>query len=191
MTTSLPNQALIEKSFPLNLIFTTLNQIKDFAQKFVYRYMFKVHQTSHDSFMQFHHDCLFFTGLSVSPFKDISEDELWYIWCLTVLYATTLVFPVQEMRQHLDTPENASSLLWTLLEWFSPIPWWRKELTRIHYQNHLYLIPTSEADKFTSVFIIHRPYFQHLVTNLFWTQDQLYEWKTLPISLLKYDPTIV
>ena len=123
--------------------------------------MFKVHQTSPNSFMQFHPGCLFLTGLSVSPFKDISEDELWYIWCLMVLYATTLVFPVQEMRQHLDTPENASSLLWTLLEWFSLIPWWRKELACIHHQHHLHLISKNEANKFTLVFIIHRPYFQH------------------------------
>ena len=184
MMTSLPNQALIQKSFPLNLTFTTLNQIKDFAQKFIYRYIFRVHQTSPDSFMHFHPNCFLFTGLSISSFKDISEDELWYIWCITVLYATTLVFPVQAMRQDLDTPENASSLLWTLLEWVSPIPWWRKELTRMHHHNHLYLIP--------SVFIIHRPYFQHPVTNLLWTQNQLYEWKTLPTSsLLKHDPTII
>ena len=41
-------------------------------------------------------------------------------------------------------------------------------------------MPASEAQLFTSVFIIHRPYFQHPDTNLFWTQDQVYEWFTAP-----------
>ena len=41
-------------------------------------------------------------------------------------------------------------------------------------------MPVPEAQLFTSVFIIHRPYFQHPDTNLFWTQDQVYEWFTAP-----------
>ena len=32
----------------------------------------------------------------------------------------------------------------------------------------------------TSVFIIHRPYFQHPDTQFFWTQDQVCEWFTAP-----------
>ena len=46
-------------------------------------------------------------------------------------------------------------------------------------------MPVSEAQMFTTVFIIHRPYFQHPDTNLFWTQDQVYEWFTAP------HPTVV
>ena len=41
-------------------------------------------------------------------------------------------------------------------------------------------MPASEANMWTSVFIIHRPYFQHPNPNLFWTQDQVYEWFTAP-----------
>ena len=37
----------------------------------------------------------------------------------------------------------------------------------------------------TSVFIIHRPYFQYPDTQFFWTQDQVYEWFTTP------HPTII
>ena len=45
-----------------------------------------------------------------------------------------------------------------------------------------------EAQLFTSVFIIHRPYFQHPDTNFFWTQDQVYEWFTAPhIAVIEND----
>ena len=45
---------------------------------------------------------------------------------------------------------------------------------------------------FTSVFIIHKPYFQHPVTKDYWTQDQTYEWKTFPhLFPLNHDPTII
>ena len=61
---------------------------------------------------------LFLTGLTLS-YLSISEDELWYIWCLTTLYATKLVFPVKPVLSHITTPEFSSDLLWTLLEWYS------------------------------------------------------------------------
>ena len=41
-------------------------------------------------------------------------------------------------------------------------------------------MPEQEADMFTAVFIVHRPYFQHPKTRDFWTQDMAYEWKTYP-----------
>ncbi|KAH9716863.1 hypothetical protein KPL71_021603 [Citrus sinensis] len=47
----------------------------------------------------------------------ISEDELWYMWCLTTLYATKLVFPIRPVLTHLTTPEFSPDLLWTLFEW--------------------------------------------------------------------------
>ena len=36
-------------------------------------------------------------------------------------------------------------------------------------------MPEQEADMFTVVFIVHRPYFQHPETRDFWTQDMAYE----------------
>ena len=38
----------------------------------------------------------------------------------------------------------------------------------------------QEADMFTTVFIVHRPYFQQPETRDLWTQDMAYEWKTYP-----------
>ncbi|KAH9763297.1 hypothetical protein KPL70_001115 [Citrus sinensis] len=121
-----------------------------------------------------------FKGLTVDPSRETTEDVLWYIWCLTVLYATKLVLPITPTLEHLLNPDKATSLTWTLLEWFSPIPWWRKKLQHLSEIYNLERMPTPEAQLFTSVFIIHRAYFQHPDTNLFWTQDQVYEWFTAP-----------
>ncbi|KAH9769553.1 hypothetical protein KPL71_012045 [Citrus sinensis] len=95
---------------------------------------------------------LFLTGLTLSTLS-ICEDELWYMWCLTTLYATKLVFPVKPVLTHLTNPEFSPDLLWS---------------------------PRMEADMWTTVFIIHRPYFQHPETRDYWTQDMAYEWRTYP-----------
>ena len=109
-----------------------------------------------------------------------------------MLYATKLVFPIQSTFRHLTDPTQDHSLLWTLFEWFSPLSWWRKQLSLIVNHHHLNLLPNQEGEQFTSVFIIHRPYFQHPVTKLFRTQDQAYEWKTVPHSFpLTHDPNLV
>ncbi|KAH9769462.1 hypothetical protein KPL71_012011 [Citrus sinensis] len=129
-----------------------------------------------------------FLGLTLDPTKDTTEDVLWYIWCLTVLYATKLILLISPTLEHLLNPDNATSLTWTLLEWFSPIPWWRKKLQQLSEIYNLDRMPAPEAQLFTSVFIIHRPYFQHPDTKLFWTQDQVYEWFTAPhIAVIEND----
>ena len=43
----------------------------------------------------------------------------------------------------------------------------------------------------TTVFIVHRPYFQHPETRDFWTQDMAYEWRTYPHPYtLIYDTSV-
>ncbi|KAH9716979.1 hypothetical protein KPL71_021656 [Citrus sinensis] len=120
---------------------------------------------------------LFVTGLTLSHIS-ISEDELWYMWCLTPLYATKLVFPVKPVLRHITTPEFSPNLLWTLLEWYSPLTWWRTQLQNLCTFHGLNRMPEHEANMFTTVFIVHQPYFQHPETRDFWTQDMAYEWKT-------------
>ncbi|KAH9792680.1 hypothetical protein KPL71_004228 [Citrus sinensis] len=110
------------------------------------------------------------------------------IFHFKVLYATKLILPISPTLEHLLNPDNATSLTWTLLEWFSPIPWWRKKLQQLSEIYNLDRMPAPEAPLFTSVFIIHRPYFQHPDTKLFWTQDQVYEWFTAPhIAVIEND----
>ena len=79
-------------------------------------------------FPSFHPGHLFLTGLVITPHRDIIEDELWYTWRLTVLYATKMVFPVFPLLSKLNDPEFSTSLTWTLFEWFSPLSWWRRKL---------------------------------------------------------------
>ena len=121
-----------------------------------------IYHTQSSSFPSFHPDHLFLIGLTVDPSRDITEDELWYLWCLIVLYATKLIFHVQAIFRHLTDPTRAHSLLWTLFEWFSPLSWWRKQLSLIINHHHLNLLPDQEGEQFTSIFIVYHLYFQHL-----------------------------
>ena len=171
MYRSLPFKALNQKTFPLNLSFSSTFQIQDSAKKFLFRYFMNVYRTQPLRFPSLHLDHLFLTGFTLNPTLTISKDELWYVWCLTVLYATKLILPVQPTLRYITTPDHAPSLLWTLLEWFSPLTWWRKQLKNISIHHQLNKLPDQEANLFTLVFIIHKPYFQHPVTKDYWTQD--------------------
>ena len=113
------------------------------------------------------------------------------MWCLTTLYATKLVFPVKPVLRHITTPKFSSDLLWTLLEWYSPLTWWRKQLQNLCTFHGLNRMPEHEANMFTTIFIVHWPYFQHPETRDFWTQDMAYEWKTYPHHYLFIHDTSV
>ncbi|KAH9780656.1 hypothetical protein KPL71_008160 [Citrus sinensis] len=147
--------------------------LAEFARKALFRFFMKAYLVTEPfPFSSFHPENLFLTGLTLDPSRETTEDVLWYLWCLTVLYATKLVLPITPTLEHLLDLDKATSLTWTLLEWFSPIQWWRKKLQQLSEIYNLERMPASEAQMFTSVFIIHRPYFQHPDTKLFWTQDQ-------------------
>ncbi|KAH9801865.1 hypothetical protein KPL71_001182 [Citrus sinensis] len=179
MATSLPPEALTKKTFPFNKNFSSVFAIQEFAKKALFRFFMKAYLVTEPfPFSSFHLENLFLTGLTLDPSRETTQDVLWYIWCLTVLYATKLVLPITPTLEHLLNPDKATSLTWTLLEWFSPISWWRKKLQHLSEIYNLERMPAPEAQLFTSIFIIHRPYFQHPDTNLFWTQDQVYEWFT-------------
>ena len=130
MNRQLPFKALNQRSFPMNIPFSSAYQIQDFAKKFLYQYFFNVHSKTPDHFPTLCMENLFLTGLTLSSLT-ICEDELWYMWCLTILYATKLVFPVQPVLRHLTSPKFSPDFLWTLLEWYSPLTWWRKQLNNL------------------------------------------------------------
>ncbi|KAH9769360.1 hypothetical protein KPL71_011968 [Citrus sinensis] len=105
MYRSLPFKALTQKTFPLNLSFSSAFQIQDFAIKFLFRYFMNVYRTQPLCFPSLHLEHLFLTGFTLNPTMTISEDELWYVWCLTVLYATKFVLPVQPtLRSYFQHP---------------------------------------------------------------------------------------
>ena len=148
----------------MNFSFHSAYQLQDFAKKFLYRYFFTVQSKTPDRFPNLCMEHLFLTCLTLSSLS-ICEDELWYMWCLTTLYATKLVFPVKPVLRHLTTPEFSLDLLWTLLEWYSPLTWWHKQLKNLCTFHNLDKMPEQEAAMFTTVFIVHSPYFQHLETK--------------------------
>ncbi|KAH9668396.1 hypothetical protein KPL70_021399 [Citrus sinensis] len=179
MNRQLPFKALNQRNFPMNISFQSAYQLQDFAKKFLYRFFFNVQTKNPDRFPNLCMEHLFLIGLTLCSLS-ISEDELWYMWCLTTLYATKLVFPIKPILTHLTTPEFSPDLLWTLFEWYSPLTWWHKQLQDLCTFHGLDKMPEQEANMWTTVFIVHRPYFQHPKTRDYWTQDMVYEWRTYP-----------
>ncbi|KAH9780668.1 hypothetical protein KPL71_008167 [Citrus sinensis] len=191
--TSLPSKALTQKTFPRPVqTFPSLYRLQEFAKQFLFHYYMKaffLEENPHNQFLTFHPENLFLTGFFIPSVRDISDDELWYFWCLTVLHATQLIIPLAYIVSTLNNPSKATSLLWTLLEWFSPIPQWRSQLQQLSHNHHLSTIPSYEAEKFTSVFIVHRPYFRHPKTTAFFAQPQISHYHTTPHpSTLDQDP---
>ena len=107
MNRQLPFKALNQINFPINISFQSAYQLQDSAKKFLYRYFFNVQTKKPDRFPNLRMEHLFLTGLTLSSLS-ICEDELWYMWCLTTLYATKLVFPVKLVLTHLTNPEFSS-----------------------------------------------------------------------------------
>ncbi|KAH9668332.1 hypothetical protein KPL70_021374 [Citrus sinensis] len=117
MATSLPLEALTKKTFPFDKNFSSVFAIQEFARKAVFRFFMKAYLVI-DSFpfSTFHPESLFLTGLTLAPSSEITENELWYIWCLTVPYATKLILPITPTLNNLLNPDKAISLTWALLE---------------------------------------------------------------------------
>ena len=81
MATSLPPEALTKKTFPFDKNFSTIFAIQEFARKVVYRFFMKAYLATYSfPFSTFHPENLFLTGLTLDPSREITEDELWYIW---------------------------------------------------------------------------------------------------------------
>ncbi|KAH9716851.1 hypothetical protein KPL71_021595 [Citrus sinensis] len=114
MATSLPPGALTKKTFPFNKTYSSVFAIQEFARKALFRFFMKAYLvTDPFPFSTFHPENLFLTGLTLDPTRETTEDVLWYIWCLTVLYATKLVLPITPTLEHLFDPDKATSLTWT------------------------------------------------------------------------------
>ncbi|KAH9801941.1 hypothetical protein KPL71_001211 [Citrus sinensis] len=190
---------LISHTFLINMDNSSFPIIFDFKNKLLPDkqllnlktwFFFNVQTKKPDRFPNLCMEHLFLTDLTLSS-QSICEDELWYMWCLTALYATKLVFPIKPVLTHLTTHEFSPDLLWTLLEWYSPLTWWRKQLQQLITFHGLYKMPEQEANMWTTVFIVHRPYFQHPETRDYWTQDTAYEWRTYPHSYTLIHDTFV
>ncbi|KAH9801887.1 hypothetical protein KPL71_001191 [Citrus sinensis] len=88
MATSLPPEALTKKTFPFNKTFSSVFAIQEFARKALFRFFMKAYLVTEPFPFSSHLENLFLIGLTLDPSRETTEDVLWYIWCLTVLYAT-------------------------------------------------------------------------------------------------------
>ncbi|RDX72215.1 hypothetical protein CR513_48325, partial [Mucuna pruriens] len=90
---------------------------------------------------------------------DLCEPTLWAIWCKTVEYSVPIALRTKVAYDILMNPDKKDYLFWTLLEWFSPLSWWREELRRIINFEEERRIPGVKYPPLTSIVIILRPYF--------------------------------
>jgi len=75
--------------------------------------------------------------------------------------------------------KNQNTLLWKFLSWYSPIHWWKEQIHRELYRFNVWKLDEEEANKFVSIFTIHRPYFKHPNGSIY-TQNQALSYATFP-----------
>ncbi|KAL5818486.1 hypothetical protein ACOSQ3_022376 [Xanthoceras sorbifolium] len=130
----------------------------------LYYYLHLLH-TEHDP----HHvSCPnkpFVTHFHLRP-SQFSQNTLWYLWSLSVLYSHPVLLPLMSTYQHLHDPSNDDSLFWTFLQWFNPLSWWRNKITSLMGYHNIWKIDDLNSNKLSSIFIFHRPYLSNPVTKL-------------------------
>ena len=90
---------------------------------------------------------------------DLCEPTIWAIWCNTVQYSISIAIKPLMTYNMLTDPYKDEYLLWTMLEWFSPLAWWRMKLKQILDIERQKGILEDHIENLVSIVIIHRPYF--------------------------------
>ncbi|WVY95102.1 hypothetical protein V8G54_034190 [Vigna mungo] len=177
MVRPLPNCAKIQKLYPPGLSPRTPKDILDYAKS---RYFFFLHETL--KFKVIHPSAFDPTNPNGNIFYlfydigwDLCEPTLWAIWCKTVQHSTPIALQTKKAYQILTDPLKHDFLFWTVLEWFSPITWWRSELEHIlSYQENQ---RKTNAQALVSIFIVYRPYAINPSGQLF-SQNHAHTWGT-------------
>ncbi|KAL5797113.1 hypothetical protein ACOSQ2_001933 [Xanthoceras sorbifolium] len=99
----------------------TSQEVRQFASDHLYHYLHLLHHEDN------HHHVSrsnkpFITPFHLRPYH-FSQNTLWYLWCLSVLYSHPVILPLMKTSQHLHDPSNENSLLWTFSQWFYPLSW--------------------------------------------------------------------
>jgi len=93
--------------------------------------------------------------------KEFLED-LWYLWCVSLLHNYPIIFPTTKMSSFLNLSRNKNLLLWEFLSWYQLVSLWKKEL-----EQELERIKLPEKKyEYVTVAIIHRPYFKNPNTRM-------------------------
>lgn len=87
--------------------------------------------------------------------------------------------PTEAMYNHLIDPKNHNSLIWTTLEWYSPLEWWRKQLESVLDEVKGRKLAQNAISKLKTVFIIHRPYQIDPRTKLLISSNYADVWETI------------
>ncbi|KAL5743988.1 hypothetical protein ACOSQ2_027104 [Xanthoceras sorbifolium] len=84
----------------------TSQEIRQFASDHLYHYLHLLHHED-----DHHHvtrpNKSFITHFHLRPYH-FSQNTLWYLWCLSVLYSYPVVLPLMKTSQHLHDPSNKS-----------------------------------------------------------------------------------
>ncbi|RDX69506.1 hypothetical protein CR513_51377, partial [Mucuna pruriens] len=176
MVKPLPNKAKTCKVFPPGLTPSSTQDILEYAKS---QFFYFIHET-----MKYKITAPFMFNPN-NPFGgvfelfcdirwDLCEPTLWTIWCKTVQYSIPIALRTKASYDILMDPQKENSLFWTLLEWFSPLDWWREELRRILIFEEGRRIPGEKYPPLTSIIIVHRPYFQH-PNGQIWSNNGTFE----------------
>ncbi|KAI5420412.1 hypothetical protein KIW84_044271 [Lathyrus oleraceus] len=83
------------------------------------------------------------------------------------------------MYQYIMNPENHKSLIWTTLEWYSPLQWWRNQLKPVIYEVKERRLALEAISKLKSVFFLHMPYQTDPETKLLDCKSYVHLWETI------------
>ena len=125
-----------------------------------------------------HPDTPFYLPFLINPKVQFTEDHLWYLWCTTCLYVMPVLIPTEAMYHYLMEPNNHGSLIWTALQWYSPLEKWRKELEKALHELYKFKFK-GDLFKFKTVFILHKPYETDPRTNFLISKPQCTLWETV------------
>ncbi|RDY13610.1 hypothetical protein CR513_01438, partial [Mucuna pruriens] len=176
---SLSNMAKTSKDFPPGLNPKTVEDILEYAETHYFHFIHLTMKYKVTASFMFNpknpYGGIFELFCNIG--WDLCEPTLWAIWCKIVQYYIPIALKTREAYDILMNPDKEDFLFWTLLEWFSPLQWWRDELRRIIMFEEGRRLPGEKYPPLTSIFMIHRPYFQGTEGQL-GSHNIAYSWGT-------------
>ena len=180
MVKPLPDHASTTRNLPPGItVSSSPSQLKQYARNNLFYYMTKIIRNKLPDHTPYFPDTPFLLPILINPNVKFTKNHLWYIWCATVLYYMPVLIPTEAMYQHLMDPKNHKSLIWTTLEWYSPLQWWRNQLKPVIDEVKERRLALEAINKLKSVFFLHRPYQTDPETKLLNCKSYVHLWETI------------
>lgn len=90
-----------------------------------------------------------------------------------------VLIPPEAMYQHIMNIENHKSLIWTTLERYSSLQWWRNQLKPAIDEVKERRLALEAISKLNTVFFLHGPYQTDLATKLLNCKSYVHLWETI------------